>query len=121
MGWKELLGELVALIKTTAPAVWQIAHRQAIAETVECILWMTVLIGFTGIGIWVARYCNRKVCELDGGGWSGAAEEWKIWRIASYVGAGLAGLFATGLLSEVIKRFLNLDYYTISVLTGLIK
>jgi len=64
MEWKDLLGELIALIKATAPEVWHIAVQQVWANVAGMGLWAVCLIAAVVASIRLVRH-SRCMCEKD--------------------------------------------------------
>lgn len=118
MNWQDLLGELVALVKTTAPEVWTIARRQVTAEAVEMGIWALWLLILAGASLWFARYGRLRASRnRDEWGYS----EWDLAYTSAYILSTGLSLIVLGLFVGLVKRFINPDYYTIEILLSLIK
>ena len=111
MEWKDLLGELVALVQQTAPELWRIARRQVLANIVSLAMWgLFTLCGTVGAGL-LTRYGFRKVDTYD-------RDEVLVPSIASGV---LFLVLTVAIVVGIVSRLINPDYYAIAVLMNLVK
>ena len=111
MEWKDLLGELVALVQATAPELWRIARTQVLANIVSLTAWgLFTLCGTVGAGL-LTRYGFRKENQYD-----------RAEVLVPSIAFGVVFLSITvALVAGIVSRLINPDYYAIAVLMNLVK
>ena len=104
--------QLVGLVESTAPALWEIARQQVMVDIVESLFWMV----FFGLAIMVCR----KLMVI----WRAAKEHCDPWDepfydigiVASYVFIAFAVVAIFAFAAGGVKRLVNPDYYALKLL-----
>lgn len=107
-----LIAELIEFVKTASPIVWEIFMRQVYMQAIGYLIWAVALI--------VAAFGSKKF-----GDWFGVKEEtqrqfetYEVGKWFCYVCAPMFALGVLALLTSMIFRFANPDYYAIQLLLG---
>ena len=114
-GIEAVLGELVEMVQAAAPALWAIARRQVLANTIGNAVWAglwtlaTIALGLT------ARYCARQYQEC------GPHSMWDAGAIITGFVACVTLVIALGCLNSVIMYGVSPDYYAIKALLQLVQ
>jgi len=127
MNWEEAIAELIGLVKSAAPALWEVARRQAYANAAQKGIALLMMISAIGLLVRGARKAElaytKAVKEHDG------VPRWKWIRTEEDNGgywflmfcAVLTGVFATLLAGDLVAQLINPDYYAIKVIIDLVK
>ena len=118
MEWSELFNELVELVKTAAPALWAIARRQVYAEAVGEIFAALAFGAITYVCLCMFRWFKSKAVDPKKDCYD--RDGWWVGTVCSAIAAG--GFFFGVLipLCNAIKYLINVDYYAIQILIGLV-
>ena len=106
MEWKDLLLELVELVKNASELAWVIGNRQVMVHAIQYCVWGGV-VGY--VSIYLFRLAKR-LCKKD------YAIEGIVFSYFSAVGTAI---FALSMLAGAFGMFVNPNYYTIRLLIAL--
>lgn len=110
---EEILQQLISLVQETAPAVWAIARRQVMSNTIISVIW-TILSLLSSVALArLTKYCHKKEQEDK-------YSNWAIVKPFAALFAAVAFFAVFLLLTDVVRYLVNPDYYSIKVLTNLI-
>lgn len=116
-----LIQQLIDLVKQTAPALWAIARRQVLVESIEWAIGFVFFIGLCVLLLIWWEHINVWKRSEDFGGYSDeesfSTQKWII--IAMSVMLTFVNVLV--ILPEVYGRLINPDYYAIHVLINLVK
>ena len=115
MDWTDLVAQLIDLVESTAPALWEMARRQVVADTVEMVFW-AIFFGVVVAGCLLLtrrwqEYLKREKPYHDDGYVLG------IWT--AYVIAAACVLIGLGMAAGAIKRLVSPDYYALRLLISM--
>ena len=115
-GIEVILGELIEIVRATAPALWAIAQRQVLANTVGNAIWAGLSILFALALVLAVRHCMRKEQADDRGD--------SFWYMGTFFGGlfvCVALLVALSCITNAVMYSINPSYYAIKVLLGLVR
>lgn len=114
---EQLFQELINLVKTASPMLWEMAHRQLIVQSIID----TIMIGFVvGIAVlmngkrtWVMNKAKENRYWED----EIKATYWSIFVISSLVATAVTLIN----ISELVGRLINPDFYAIKILMDFVR
>lgn len=117
----KLLTELINMVKNAAPALWAIARRQVLVESIEWAIGFVFFVGLCVLLLIWWKHINAWKRSEDFGGYSDDAEyDTQKWIIIA-MSVLMACINVLVILPEVYGRLINPDYYAIYVLIRLVK
>jgi hypothetical protein len=117
---ENLLQQLIDLVKSAAPALWEIALRQVQVRVVIDIIWLIGMLA-AAVGLAIAlRGGFRKYQSQEHNIYS---DDFGLWMLLIF--EGVAELVLLGitisLITEIISYSMNPNYYAIQVLLNAAK
>ena len=112
---EELINELIALVKNTAPELWRIAKRQVTYQVAISAIWFVISLVITVGGFRLVAKGNKALEE----------DSYTDDHILPYTIAGV--LFTIAIIAfpismdMLLSRLINPEYYAIQVLMDLVK
>ena len=103
---KQLIAQLIELVRDSAPVLWQIAQRQVLADVVVSTTTLVFLLVLIAVSIIVAKKYYEDVTDTS--------------AIAATV-AIIASVSVPIVASRIMLRLISPDYYAIKVLMDLVK
>jgi hypothetical protein len=126
MEWKDLLQQLIDLVKQTAPEVWRIALLQVRMQLVQYFVFGSALmLQAVPIVGWAVKRL-RKPLQYEEGGYNRYRKDgdtdqrtvaWVVFSVSLFM--ALVAFFAFG--PSIIQNLMNPEYQAIKVLMGLVK
>jgi len=115
MDWTDLVAQLIDLVESTAPVLWEMARRQVVADTVEMAFW-TLVFGVAAVLCWkLGRKWRVKLEECNR-----SEEELYCWGIvAAYALVVISVPIAFMMAAGAIKRLVSPDYYALKLLISM--
>ena len=115
MDWTDLIGQLIEMVESTAPALWKIAQQQVMADMAGRVFWMLFLSVLAVVCYrllrrwWVAiEKCSKSEEDFYGAG-----------IVATSLISLVCAIIVPLIVSGVIKRLINPDYYALKLLIGM--
>jgi len=115
-GIEAILGELIEIVQATTPALWAIAQRQVLANTIGNAVWAGLCILIALVLVLATHRCMRKE-QAD-------YNVYSLWYMGTFFGvllACVALLAALSCITNAVMYSLNADYYAIKVLLQLVR
>lgn len=126
MDWKDMLQELVSLVKSVAPELWEIVLRQVYVETIQFLVWVIILAVFAAFLFRLGKHYqgkSQKQREANAGkAWYEKDDDnWWFSAMLSYLGSVVAIVVSLILVNAIIGRLINPKFYALSRLIEYVK
>ena len=112
MDWIDLIGQLIEMVESAAPALWEIAQRQVMADTVEGAFWMLFL---SILAVVCYRLAQRWLVSMEDCPHSDEGF-YEAGIVAGSLISLMCSIIVPLIVSGVIKRLVNPDYYALKLL-----
>ena len=117
MDWRDLLEELISLVETAAPKLWEIAIRQVYVEAIRNAVWVVFAAIFVVVCWRLLKYFSKHQGQDLFDGW----EIDKLEPALSVFGLTISLLILVYNTNELISKLINPAYYAIEILISYVR
>ena len=109
---EQLIARLIEFVESASPTVWAVASKQASVIVFQDVLGLVVMSIATVACIGIGIYAKRKKEDYD---------DWGFVLAMSVMLGLIAFCAAFALVTDIIGRTMNPDYYAIKAMTDLLR
>lgn len=109
-----VLQKLIEFVETASPFLWETLYRQVYVEVFQYLLWVLLMLALIFASYKLFRYSEMRKKE----------DEYSDWEIGVWISVVfMVGLpiISLSILSEMISRLINPNFYAIQLILGTIK
>jgi len=110
--WTVIVEQLIGLVESTAPALWEMAQRQVIANAIEMAFWAVLLSALAPVCWKLARKWYKKLLECS----RSDEDMYGFGMVTAYLVFFIAAVIAPIMAVGAMKRFVNPSFYALKLL-----